>query len=195
MKHVHETCPLPLLHPPRCENPRVPPAGSLGGKGRRLGQASLPPSPGASPRPPHFSLQSLVPPPRQLGECLLQQVLLLQAQGPLQQQHVGPLLQLGRSQLLQLLLMLPDLPVLALGQWERLGRRAHLQVSNSQVDIPVLAQDVLEEFVVADEGVVDVVTQGQQVGGVELPLVISELVPQDCHSLSDGAACGHRRAG
>ena len=39
--------------------------------------------------------------------------------------------------------MLPDFPVLALGQWERLGRRAHLQVSNSQVDIPVLAQDVL----------------------------------------------------
>lgn len=189
MKHVHKTC--PLLRPPRRENPRVPPAGSLGGKGCRLGQASLPLPHG----PPHFSLQSLVPLPRQLGECLLQQALLLQVQGPLQQQHGGPLLQLGRSQLLQLLLVLPDFPVLALGQWERLGRRAHLQVSNSQVDILVLAQDVLVEFVVADEGVVEIVTQGQQVGGVELPLVISELVPQDCHSLGDGAACGHRRAG
>lgn len=107
---------------------------------------------------------------------------------------MGPLLHLGRAQPLQLLLMLPDFPVLALGQWERLGRRAHLQVGNSQVDIPVLAQDVLVEFVVADEGVVEIVAQGQQVGGVELPLVISELVSQDCHGLGDGATWGHRRA-
>lgn len=67
-------------------------------------------------------------------------------------------------------------------------------MGDSQVDFLVLAQDILVEFVVADEGVVEVVAEGQQVGGVELPLVISELVPQDCHSLSDGVACGHKEA-
>lgn len=88
--------------------------------------------------------------------------------------------------------MLPDSPVLAMGQWEGLGWYTHLQLGDGQVDFLVMAEDILVEFVVADEGVVEVVTEGQQVGNVELPLVISELVPQDCHSPGDGAACGQR---
>ena len=112
-----------------------------------------------------------------LREILLQLVLLLQVQRLLQEQHVGALLDLLQADLGHLLLMLPQVPVLALSQRERLGRRAHLQVGDGQVDFLVLAQDVLVEFVVAEEGVVEVVAEGQQVGGVELPLVISELVP------------------
>lgn len=90
---------------------------------------------------------------------------------------MGALLLLSCAELGHLLLVLPQLPVHALSEWERLGRHTHLQVGDSQVDFLVLAQDILVEFVVADEGVVEVVAEGQQVGGVELPLVISELVP------------------
>lgn len=144
--------------------------------------------------PPHLSLQSLAPLQGQLGECLLPQVLLLQAQLLLKQQHVCPLLHLSCAELCHLLLLLPDLPVFALSQWAGLGWCTHLQVHDGQVDVLFLAQDVLVELVVTDEGVVEVVAQGQEVGGVELALIISELVSQDGHSLGDGAACGHRGA-
>lgn len=52
-----------------------------------------------------------------------------------------------------------------------------MHVGNGQVDFLVLAQDILVESIVSDEGVVEVVTEGQQVGDVELLLIISELVP------------------
>lgn len=73
--------------------------------------------------------------------------------------------------------MTPHIPIRAICQWQGLGRRTHLHVSNCQVDFLVLAQDILVESIVSDEGVVEVVTEGQQVGDVELLLIISELVP------------------
>lgn len=63
---------------------------------------------------------------------------------------------------------------------------------DGQVDFLALAQDIFVESVVADKGVVEVVTEGQQVGGVELSLVIAKLIPQDGNGLGDGAACGQR---
>lgn len=52
-----------------------------------------------------------------------------------------------------------------------------MHVGNCQVDFLVLAEDILVESIVSDEGIVEVVTEGQQVGDVELLLIISELVP------------------
>lgn len=112
-----------------------------------------------------------------LREILLQLVLLLQVQRLLQEQQVGALPHLLHAELGHLLLVCPQVPVLTLSQREGLGRRAHLQVGDGQFDFLVLAQDVLVELVVAEEGVVEVVAEGQQVRGVELPLVVSELVP------------------
>lgn len=67
-----------------------------------------------------------------------------------------------------------------------------MHVSDTQVDLLILAQDILVESIVSDESVVEIVTEGQQVGDVKLLLIISELLPQYCHSLCDGAACGYR---
>lgn len=141
---------------------------------------------------PYLSLQNLSLLHSHLRELPLQHVLLLQVQRLLQEQHVGALLHLSHSELSQVLLMLPLVPVLALSQWEGLGRHTHFHMVDRQVDFLVLAQDILVESEVADEGVVEVVAEGQQVSGVELILIISKLIPQDGNGLGDGAAYGQR---
>lgn len=123
---------------------------------------------------------------------LLQHLCLLHAQRLLQHQHICALLHLSRAQLIYLLLMPPHIPVCAIRQWKGLGWCTYLLMSDCQVDLLILAQDILVESIVSDESVMGIVTEGQQVGDIKLLLVISELLPQYCHSLCDGAACGER---